>query len=141
MALNQANKIGRKLTVVGDPYNGKGSKLYNKFMEGYGCGDETVDLTGAKKCPNGIKSDILSFLKTLKDNSRVIFISYVLEYVDNIDETIKEIYRVAGSNDNIFVATVSDKSLYAYIYSDDEHYSKNIIYAPPQYKNITYKSI
>jgi hypothetical protein len=52
----------KPLVVIGDPYNGKGSKLYNTFMDGYGCGDETVDLTGSPNCPNGIKIDLLNYL-------------------------------------------------------------------------------
>jgi hypothetical protein len=101
--------------VVGDPYNGIGSRFYNNFIEGYGCGNITIDLTGCPMCPNGVKSDIYSYLKEQDDNSMVIFISCVLEYVDNIDDVIKEIYRVASNN--IFIVTVNEYSLSAYFYS------------------------
>ena len=141
MAEKQSKKIKKPLLVVGDPYYGIGSRFYNIFIDGYGCGDITVDLTGCPMCPNGIKSDIYSYLKKQDDNSMVIFISCVLEYVDNIDDVIKEIYRVGGNKDNIFIVTVNEYSLSAYFYSEDNYYAKNIIKGPPYQDNITYTKI
>jgi hypothetical protein len=140
-AEKRAKELKRPLLVYGDPYNGNGSKIYNTFMDTYGCGDETVDLTGAPKCKNGIKMDILSHLKTKKSDSAVIFISCVLEYVDEIDEIISEIKRVAGSLDNVFIVTVNRHTLSAYFYSDGSDTSKRIIYAPPEYDYLDYKDI
>ena len=139
MAEKQSQKIGKSLLVVGDPYNGIGSRFYNNFIEGYGCGNITIDLTGCPMCPNGVKSDIYSYLKEQDDNSMVIFISCVLEYVDNIDDVIKEIYRVASNN--IFIVTVNEYSLSAYFYSEDNYYAKNIIKGPPYQDIITYERI
>ena len=68
LAEARAKEIARPLLVYGDPYYGIGSRFFNTFMEGYGCGDETVDLTGCPKCPNGVKSDMLAHLKTKKSN-------------------------------------------------------------------------
>jgi hypothetical protein len=141
MAQVRAQETNRKLLVVGDPYYGYGSKFYSIFMKNYECGDVTVDLTGAPKCSNGVKADILSFLKNQPSDSLVIFISCVLEYVDNIEEVISEINRVAGNRDNIFVVTVCKYSLSAFIYRDAHSKSKNIIYAPPLYDIITYSKI
>jgi len=140
-AENRAIAIKKPLLVYGDPYNGKGSKLLNKFIKGYGCGDETVDLTGCPKCKNGVKSDMLEHLKTKESNSQVIFVSCVLEYLDNIEEVFKEMIRVSGGIENIFVVTVNQFSLFAYIYQDGNHSSKNIIYAPPKFKNLSYKKL
>jgi ubiquinone/menaquinone biosynthesis C-methylase UbiE len=70
----------------------------------------------------------------------VIFVSCVLEYVNNIDETIKELYRVSGSKDNLFVVCVNDKSLAAYIYKDNTDISKNLIYID-NLRNISYKKL
>lgn len=141
MAEKHAKKLKKILVVVGDPYYGKGSKFYNIFMDGYKCGDKTVDLTGAPKCPNGIKNDLYNYLKTQESNSQIIFISCVLEYIDNIAETVEELYRVTGGPENIFVVTVKEHSLAAYFYSEDDYSSKNLIYAPPEYKKITWKKI
>ena len=141
MAEKRSKEINKQLIVVGDPYNGYGSQFYNIFMDGYGCGDETVDLTGCPKCPNGVKSDLLAYLKTKESDSGLIFISCVLEYIDNIEETIKEIYRVANSKDNIFIITVNNKSLAAYLYVEKNYSSKNLIKGPPNYDEITYKRL
>lgn len=140
-AFNRSRDINRKLVVIGDPYYGKSTKFFLLFNDTYGCGDETVDLTGAPKCKNGIKSDLLSYLYTKETNSCVIFISCVLEYVDDIDLVIKELYRVSGGPQNIFVVTVNQYTLSAYFYNEDNYSSKQIIYAPPDYKTITYKKI
>jgi len=141
MAETRAKELNKPLVVFGDPHHGKGSRLYSLFMDNYGCGDETIDLTGAPKCPNGIKSDILDYLKKQKSNSKVIFISCVLEYIDNIDEVIEELLRVAGSNENIFIVTVSEYTFAAYFYKEDEYKALNIIKGPPFYEKITYQRI
>jgi len=141
MAKKRSIDINKPLLVFGDPYNGIGSKFFNLFMDNYGCGDITVDLTGAPKCPNGIKSDILQYLKKLPSNSYVIFISCVLEYVDSIEEVIKEIYRVANINKNIFIVSVNKYTLTAYFYHSNTDHSKNIIYGPPFYDQITFTKL
>lgn len=140
LAKQRAKQLKKPLIVIGDPYNGKASRFYSKFYKTYDCGDETVDLTGAPRCPNGIKNDIYSYLKSKPQNYGVIFVSCVLEYVDNIDETIKELYRVSGSKDNLFVVRVNDKSLAAYIYKDNADISKNLIYID-NLRNISYKKL
>lgn len=138
-AHTRANNIKRPLLVYGDPYYGKGSRFLNLFMDGYGCGDETVDLTGSPLCENGVKSDMLKHLKTKQPNSQVIFVSCVLEYLDDIEEVFDEMKRVAGSIENIYVVTVNELSLSAYFYQEDDYSSKHIIYAHPKYNDLYYK--
>lgn len=140
LAKQRAERIKKPLIVIGDPYNGKASRFYSKIYKTYGCGDETVDLTGSPRCPNGIKNDIYSYLKTKPSNYGVFFVSCVLEYVDNIDEIIKELYRVSGSKDNLFIVSVNDKSLAAYIYKDNSDISKNLVYTD-NLGNISYKKL
>lgn len=140
-AKNRSIKMKRPLLVYGDPYNGKGSKFFNRFIKGYGCGDETVDLTGCLKCKNGVKSDMLKHLKTKASNSQVIFVSCVLEYLDDIEDVFKEMKRVAGGFENIFVVSVNEFSLAAYFYQDSNHSSKNLIYGPPKFKDLRYKKL
>jgi hypothetical protein len=141
MAEKRAKQLDKPLVVFGDPYHGRGSRLFSSFMDHYGCGDETVDLTGAPKCPNGIKSDILKYLKEQPSNSKVIFISCVLEYIENIEEVIDELVRVAGSNENIFIVSVSEYTYAAYFYKEDEYKALNVIKGPPFYEKITYRRI
>ena len=141
MALKQSNETNKPLIVYGDPYNGVGSKFWNKIFGSYGCGDMAVDLTGCPKCDNGVKSDILDHLKTVESDSAIIFISCVLEYVDNIEEVIDEIYRVAGSKENIYIVCVSRYSLTGYSYADNTDTSKNLIKAPPEHDIITFEKL
>lgn len=137
----RAKELKKPLVVYGDPYYGKGSRFYNMFIKGYGCGDETVDLTGSPGCKNGVKSDMLKHLKSKKSNSQVIFVSCVLEYLNDIEEVFKEMKRVAGGVENIFVVTVSELTIAAYVYQEDNYRAENIIYAPPKFKDLTYKKI
>lgn len=86
-----------------------------------------------------VKSDAAAYLKTLADNSAIIFLSCVLEYVDNIDELIDEIYRVAGDSSNIFIVHVMWYSLTAYLYRFQGDSAKNVITAaPPNSEKIEY---
>ena len=143
MAQKRANELNTKLIVVGDPYYGKGSQFFNQWMEVYGCGDETVDLTGAPQCPRGVKTNLLSYLKSKPDNYGVIFISCVLEYIptEEFDETVKELVRVSGGFKNIFIVTVDEMTFAAYFYKDKHSSSKQIVYGPPAQPFITYKKI
>ncbi len=50
------------------------------------------------------------------DNSSVVFVSCVLEYVTDIDAALREISRIAGSADNVFVVTVQPWTLTARLY-------------------------
>jgi hypothetical protein len=141
LAENRSKQLNKPLIVYGDPYNGIGSKRYNKFMKTYGYGDETVDLTGCPNCPNGIKQDILIHLKSKPYNSCVIFSSCVLEYIEHIDEVIQEIKRVAGSLDNIFIVTVNPYTISSRFYKDKNDTSRNVVFSPPKYNYLTYKKI
>ena len=107
-------------------------------MDTYKCGDITIDLTGSPLC-NGIKIDILSYLKKQPSNSLVIFISCVLEYVDDIDQVIDEIYWVAGDSSKIFIVIVNKWALASLFYMDSTTpLTKRIVTAPPIYDKITY---
>jgi hypothetical protein len=137
LAQKRSQKTKRKLIVIGDPNNGKYSRLMGAA---YGCGDICIDLSGCPKCKNGKIGDATEELRKIPSNSAVIFISCVLEYVDNIEELITEIYRVGGNDSqNIFVVSVSQYDLFSYFYVDGNHKSTNIItHAPPNYPFIKY---
>ena len=112
LALNRSKQIKKPLIVIGDPANGTGSKL---FGPAYGYGDYCVDLSG---CPKGnsinIKGDVVEALKKFGSNSSVIFVSHVLEYVENIDECIKELKRVGG--ENLYIVTIGPYCITSYVY-------------------------
>lgn len=54
-----------------------------------------------------------------------------MEYVDNIEDVVKELYRVSGGPQNLFIVTVKNYSYAAYFYKEDNYSSKYIIKAPP----------
>lgn len=118
LAVDKALKIDKPLIVVGCPHNGTDSKLHGPA---YGSGNFMIDISGCSKniCQDVMERDIVDSLKVFEDDSCVIFISCVLEYVTNIKEAIKEIKRVAGSLDNIFVVTVGTSSWASYYYTNN----------------------
>lgn len=107
LARKRANLLGRPLVVVGDPYNG--------VTAGYPCGDVTVDLHPSGRCPRSIASDITKSLP-LPTDSAVVFVACVLEYVSDVNAAMRELLRVAGSRDNLFVVRVEPWTLTAYLY-------------------------
>ena len=101
-ASERAATLGRKLVVVGDPDAG----MHTRLLRAYGCGDVCVDLNGCPKCPVTVVADITRGpIPDLADDSAVVFVSCVLEYVGDLDAALREIARIAGSPDNIFVVT------------------------------------
>lgn len=103
-ALSRARELGLPLLVIGAPDAGP--------TAGYGCGDVTVDLAETS-CPRHIRADITSHIP-LPDNSCVAFVSCVLEYVDNYDAALEEIWRV--SSGEIFNVRVEPWTLTAHLY-------------------------
>lgn len=86
----------------------------------YGYGAECVDLTG---CPGaeragarGHRVDLSSGAIPLPSNSHVVFVCYVLECVPNIDHGYREVMRVAGSRENLFVLALRPDELATYVY-------------------------
>ncbi len=151
LATRRAKQLGRKLIVIGDPHNGIGSGLYNLAnYHPYKCNDIMIDYLPCKKCKSNktckvMDGDIVQMLQKLEDDKYVIFASGVLEYVPHIKESIKEINRVAGSSDNIFIFHVQPYSLIAYLYPGfllGHENAKNIISnAPPYSDHIIFKKI
>jgi hypothetical protein len=111
-ASRRAKELGRKLVVIGDPDGGV-------THGGYGYGDVCIDLaTGCAKAPSStlsLKADISEPLP-LESDQYVVFISYVLELVLEIDKAWAEINRIAGSEENIFMLALhpSESATYSY---------------------------
>ena len=136
LAVDRATNIGRPLVVIGDPVKGVACGL---FGAAHGYGDVCVDIDPADgRC---LKKDALSYLKTLESNSCVLYTSCVLEYVDKseIDEIVRELYRVTGSHKNLFVVHVKWYAPTAYLYRFQGDSSNNVVMsAPPVTREIEY---
>ena len=99
-----ATRLGRPLVVVGAPDMGP--------TKGPGCGDITVDI-GESSCPNFLKADITQRLP-FDDDSVVVFVSCVLEYVDDYESALAELRRVTGGH--LYVCRVEPWTLVAHFY-------------------------
>lgn len=103
-ALGAARALGRPLVVVGAPDAG--------VTAGYGCGDVCVD-TGPSACPTHLRADVTRRLP-FADDSAVVFVSCVLEYVDDYPAALAELQRVSGGH--LYVVRVEPWTLAAYLY-------------------------
>ena len=112
-AVERAAALDRRLIVIGDPDAG----MHTRLMRAYGCGDVCVDLNGCPQCPVTVVADITKGpIPDVADDSAVVFVSCVLEYVSEINAALKEIARIAGSAENVFVVTVQPWTLTARLY-------------------------
>ncbi|MCY1062153.1 methyltransferase domain-containing protein [Nannocystis sp. SCPEA4] len=137
-AVARAQALGRPLVVVGDPDAG----MHTRLARAYGCGDVCVDLGGCPLCPVAIAADITKPLP-FADNSVVVFVACVFEYVDNVEAAYAELLRVAGSPDNLFVVNVQPWTLTAHLYPGanwaGQAFAGRIAYAPvPTWRKAVY---
>lgn len=103
-ALATARAKGLPLVVIGAPDRGA--------TEGPGCGDMVIDI-GPSKCPNFLQADICKRLP-LDDNCCVVFVSCVLEYVDDYAAALTELTRISGGR--LFISRVEPWTATAYLY-------------------------
>jgi len=125
-AKKRANLTNKQLLVIGDPYNGVASISTGSD---YNCGDLCIDLTGCPKCTNSIEAKLEDIISEIDLNEYVIYISCVLEYVDELPKILSYLNKV--NKKNIFIVTVEWYSLNAYFYPyylTNEQPPKNIIY-------------
>ncbi len=133
-ALARATETERHLVVVGDPKAGATTRI----LPATGSGDLCIDLTGCPSSENGLAADITKRVDVVKDDSAVVFVSCVLEYVDDIQAAWAEIVRMAGSPSNIFIVTVEPWSLTARLYPG----AKWVIdKAPPEGTELVYRPV
>jgi hypothetical protein len=85
-ALAYARQTGKPLAVVGAPDLGA--------TAGPGAGDIVIDIRPST-APNAIQADICKHVP-LADNSVVVFVSCVLEYVDDLPAALRELQRISG---------------------------------------------
>lgn len=140
MAKRRSKEIGLPLLVIGDPYNGLMSITTGAEYE---CGDVCLDLTGCTRCPNGIKGKLEELLQTLKLDDYVVYISCVLEYVDDLELILS--YLTKMNHKNLFIVNVEWFSLTAYFYpyflTNEQPPKYIIIKCPPWSKDILYTNI
>ena len=114
-AMARAQQLGRPLVVVGAPDGG--------VTAGYGCGDVTVDIQGSS-CPVSMAANVCEHLP-FEDDSAVVFISCVLEYVSDADAAMRELLRVSGGQ--LYLVRVEPWTFTAYLYPGARRtYSRNI---------------
>jgi hypothetical protein len=103
-ARRRADKLGRKLVVIGDPGGGVTHQTYDDAY-----GDVCIDLTGCPKAPSNVVRLALDVSTSipLESDAYVVFVCYVLELVPEIDNAYAEILRIAGSEENIFMLALA----------------------------------
>jgi len=125
-AARRAAELGRPLVVVGDPDAG----AHTRLMRAYDCGDLCIDLHGCPMCRVMQAADLTAGpVPGIADDSAVVFVSCVLEYVSDPEAALHELQRMAGSAENLFIVFVDSWSLTAALYPgarwagglDDDH--------------------
>ena len=111
-ALARARATGRRLVVVGAPNAG----MVTRALPAYGCGDVCVDIDGCPGCPVSETVNLDTGRTSVPDDSAVVFVSCVLEYVSDPVAALREIGRMAGSPDNVFLVVVQPWTLAATFY-------------------------
>ncbi len=103
-AAAHAHRDGVPLVVVGAPDRGA--------TRGPGCGDVCLDIEGCA-CPVQLEADVTKRLP-FADNSVVVFVSCVLEYVDDVEAALAELRRISGGR--LYIVAVEPWTLTAYFY-------------------------
>ena len=112
-AAQRAAELGRPLVVVGDPDAG----AHTRLVRAYDCGDLCIDLHGCPRCRVMQAADLTAGpVPGIVDDSAVVFVSCVLEYVSDPEAALYELQRMAGSPDNLFLVLVEPWTLTAVLY-------------------------
>lgn len=115
LARQRAQMLRRKLVVVGDPDTG----LHTRLARAYGCGDVCVDLTGCPGCPRGVAADLTRGpTPGIPEDSAVVFVSEVLEYIPDVQRAWAEIMRMAGRRANVFLVAIEPWTVTGALYPD-----------------------
>ncbi len=105
-ARTRANKLNRKLVVIGNPTASWKNKL---FGSSYGCGDVCIDLAGCE-CKAGETrtppQEALYALSVMPSDSVVIFESGTKHIVPGLED---EMWRVGGKN--VYSVSLDDTSI------------------------------
>ncbi len=112
-AARRAAELDRPLVVVGDPDAG----AHTRLVRAYDCGDLCLDLHGCPRCEVMQAADLTAGpVPGIADASAVVYLSCVLEYVSDPQAALRELNRMAGSPDNLFLVFVEPWTLTAALY-------------------------
>ncbi len=112
-AVRRAAELGRPLIVIGDPDAG----AHTRLVRAYGCGDLCIDLHGCPKCSVMQAADLTQGpVPGVADDSAVVYVSCVLEYVADPAAALRELIRMAGTPENLFIVFVHPWSMTAALY-------------------------
>ena len=112
-AARRAKETGRPLIVVGDPDAG----LHTRLLRAYECGDLCIDIEGCPRCQVMKAADLTKGpIEGIADDSAVVFVSCVLEYVTDPEAAFGELARIAGVRENLFLVLVEPWTLTATLY-------------------------
>ena len=135
-ARERARATGKPLLVVGDP---DGGAVHPRHGRDYGCGHGVIDPTGTPGCvqtgyptrwaidgsDRPLRGRAEDVLPRLPSNSAVIYLSCVLEYVDDLDLVWRELHRVSGGD--LFTVNVEPWSLTAFFFKGKNYGPKRRI--------------
>lgn len=137
-AKETAKRKNKKLLVIGATDTGGISGQISSQLHLYGCGDVCIDMEGCRACEKSIKGRIEDILPTLDTDSFVIYVSVVLEYVDDLEFVIKELERVSGGDLYVvYIDNIIDGPFDSYFdYKSKKTYKGNwrIVSGPPYWK-------
>jgi len=124
-AEKHARLVGKPLLVVGHP-RGR-----------HGCGDINIDIANGHitECPSFIQVDVEDLHIFMDKQFGSVFVSHVLEHVDDIEKAFAELCRVA---DKVFVAYPDWYAFGAYLYPGHKWL---ILSAPPKTEYVKYCQI
>ena len=112
-AARRAAELDRPLVVVGDPDAG----AHTRLVRAYDCGDLCIDLHGCPRCEVMQAADLTAGpVPGIADDSAVVYVSCVLEYVSDPEAALRELQRMAGTPDNLFMVFVEPWTLTAALY-------------------------
>ncbi len=93
-AARRAATLHRPLVVIGDPDAGAHTRLFRA----YGCGDLCVDLRGCPLCEVVKVADLAAGpVPDVADDTAVVFVSCVLEYIGDAAAAVRELRRMAAT--------------------------------------------
>ena len=93
----RARETGKPFVVVGAPRAGWATRI----VPTYGCGDLCIDMNGCPSCQVARRVDITDMAE-FEDDSAVLFVSCVMEYVLDPAKAAQELQRVAGKDLFVF---------------------------------------
>ena len=105
-----ARRVGKPLLVIGAPDGGP--------TDSPGADADLIVDINPSRFPQAIRCDITKGIPVPND-SVVVYVSCVLEYVDDLDRALRELKRVGG--DRVYVVRVEPWSLVAYLYPNAQH--------------------